>query len=314
MRTNKKHRLIGLISFVLLPFGGLFLILNYLLQVNMACIIIAEIGLIFPMIMISNEFGLRRLYKHSKLLGSEVISSKKIKESDDDYEIYGDCYRTIVAFSHDGQSIEKPIYSESKIKRKFINVYYNPDTEELVSESDVKECENTRKSKALWIIGFVFFITAAIVGCWDRFGINVTTEQFSYGFGLIVSIGCIAMGIMMFGLSKEVKNTSKYRVITGSLIEYRLVDDTKAEVDEKNCYPVYQYYDNGEEKIYVANNAHKHQKPIGTKTKLYINKEKEIFEHNDINTGKWVNCAFIGIGLIGAVVCAISLFIGPIFI
>ena len=314
MQQNKQNRLIALLCFVLLPFGGLFLILNYLLHAHIACVVLAEIGLIFPMIMISNTIALKKLYKEAVIIGAEVISSKKIKSSDEEFNTYGSCYKTIVVFSHNGNDIEKSLYSEGKIKKQFVNIYYNPKSEEVNLESDIKECENTRKSKSLWIIGFVFFITAAIVEIWHKISINVTAEQFSYGFGLLISIALMGMGVAMLITSEQQKMHYNCREVPGTLVEYRLVDDIKAEPGEKNCFPVYQYYQNGEEKIYVANNYHKKQQMIGTKTSLYIHKNGDVFEAEEIKGGRWIDLAFIIIGLIGIVVCFMNLFVGPLFI
>lgn len=117
---------------------------------------------------------------------------------------------------------------------------------------------------------------------------------------LFAVIGLILLAVAAVG-SIAMK---KSRRVTAKIVDFvvKTYGRSNKHLMETYCYPIYEYYDDGEVRRYTSSVSELPKKPIGTEVTLYIAEDGKVREKLDSIVMYLVGGVFAAIGVFFAVV------------
>lgn len=124
-------------------------------------------------------------------------------------------------------------------------------------------------------------------------------------FGVLFAL--IGIGVLIGGLANNnsIKNS---REVSGTIVDFiKRRGRGQGGHMHTYCYPVYEYYDDGETKRHESNISVMPPKPLGTEATLYISEDGKVREKHSTSLMLLVGSIFAFVGVIFTVV-ALALF------
>lgn len=119
--------------------------------------------------------------------------------------------------------------------------------------------------------------------------------------GLLLAVIGIILLIVGAAGSRAMK---KSRRVSAKIVDFvvKTYGRSNKHLMETYCYPIYEYYDDGEVRRYTSSVSELPKKPIGTEVTLYIAEDGKVREKLDSIVMYLVGGVFAAIGVLFAVV------------